>query len=898
MNTTHDATCGCCAGVTALTPVDELNPPGQTELHYRVGTQARFVETQLARLATVPELQALTTRDRGDPALALLDAWASVLDVLSFYQERIVVEGYLRTATERRSVLELARAIGYELRPGVAASTFLAFSLETSPGAPAQARIDAGTKTQSVPAQDEKPQVFETLETLQARAAWNAIEVLSQEAVPPHWGGNTLYLQGQSTRLAPGDALLVIGDERRLKPGNENWDFRRVARVQVVPPLQPSADPLAGTTVVTLDRPLGSINPHVDPAQIAPRCFALRTKAALFGHAAADWRTMPRSLRASYQGVDHDDDDKAKISTHGQWPNFSIAGVSGAGANVIHLDASYPKIARDSWVVLSIPEYDEVYEVLETREDARAMFSLAGKSTRLTLSGEQLSKRFDNRLRDTSVYGESVEFGWSTRPRSGLISGHIIALAGVEPDLAAGRWLAFSGHILADVPANADVRRRLRAGDHLAAVDISKDEASATITFTNGERLVAALQRVSEVVQLNRNDTIGDPVSGHSQLILATDLQHAYLPLTLRINANVATASHGDSKQMRVQPEVLGSGNGSAAFQRFQLRQKPLTYVSAPTSSGTEAALDVRVDGVRWHEAARSLELGANDSAYLVRSADDGTVTLTFGDGTHGRRLPSGEMNVQARYRVGIGSAGNLPGGQISMLLDRALGVKDVVNPVPAAGGADPEALADARRNAPLTVLALDRIVSLRDFEDYAAAFAGVGKAQAVWLWDGEGRLVHLTVIGLDGADIDKGSALYRNLVASIDSVRPAHQALRVEPGVMLRFGLTARVRIHLDHAAEVVLPAVRAALATAFGFLSRAYGQSLSGSEVLSVIQRVAGIERVDLDSLRLHPGSAVAGPDGRLRARGARWQGAQIEPAQLLLIDPADVVLTELSS
>ena len=95
-----------------------------------------------------------------------------------------------------------------------------------------------------------------------------------------------------------------------------------------------------------------------------------------------------------------------------------------------------------------------------------------------------------------------------------------------------------------------------------------------------------------------------------------------------------------------------------------------------------------------------------------------------------------------------------------------------------------------------------------------------------------------------------------------------------------------------------MVLPAVRAALATAFGFLSRAYGQSLSGSEVLSVIQRVAGIERVDLDSLRLHPGSAVAGPDGRLRARGARWQGTQIEPAQLLLIDPADVVLTELSS
>jgi hypothetical protein len=894
VSATDDARCGCCAGVIALTPVDELNPPGQTALHYRVGTQARFMETQLARLSTEPALQSLTTRDTSDPALALLDAWSSVLDVLSFYQERIANEGYLRTATERRSVLELARSIGYELRPGVAASTFLSFTLETAPGAPLAARIDAGTKTQSVPAQDEKPQVFETLAALQARAAWNAIEVLNQEAVPPHWGGNTLYLQGQSTRLSPGDALLVVGDERRLKPGNENWDFRRVARVQVVPPAQPSADPLAGTTVVTLDRPLGSVTPYTEPAAVAPRCYALRTKAALFGQAAADWRAMPRSLRAAFLGLDDLEDPRIDIKSQPDWPQFTVTDVADGTSNTILLDASYPKIGRGSWIVLSIPGYDEVYEVTDAREDGRAAFGLAGKSSRLALSGENLAERFDTHLRDTALYGESVELGWATRPRSGFVEGHLVTLASLQAELPAERWLAFSGHVLADVADNRLLRRRLRAGDHLAAVELGKDDASASVTFTNGERFAAVLQRVSEVVQLARTD----PVDGRTQLTLASDLLHAYLPLTLRINANVAPASHGDSKQMKIQPEVLGSGNGSAAFQRFTLRQKPLTYVSATTPSGTEATLDLRVDGVRWREAARLTDLGPNDKAYLVRRADDGTVTVGFGDGVHGRRLPSGQMNLEARYRVGIGREANLRAGQISMLLERALGVKDVVNPVPATGGADPEVLADARRNAPLTVLALERIVSLRDFEDYAAAFAGVGKAQAVWLWDGERRLVHLTVVGLAGADIDKGSALYRNLVASIDGVRPAHQALRVEPGTMLRFGFTAKLRIDPDRESRVVLEAVRAALAEAFGFLQRGYGQSLSGSEVTSVIQRVAGIQRVDLDVLRLHPGGSAAGPDGRLRVRGARWQGTQILPAQLLLIDPADVVLTELST
>ena len=54
-------------------------------------------------------------------------------DVLTFYGERIATESYLRTATERRSILELARLIGYELKPGVAASTLVAFTVEDPP---------------------------------------------------------------------------------------------------------------------------------------------------------------------------------------------------------------------------------------------------------------------------------------------------------------------------------------------------------------------------------------------------------------------------------------------------------------------------------------------------------------------------------------------------------------------------------------------------------------------------------------------------------------------------------------------------------------------------------------------------------------------------------------------
>ena len=87
---------------------DLVNPAGRSALTYRVATHsdvlARCLTTLLRRLPTLT--------GAGDPAVALLDAWATVADIVTFYQERIANEGFLRTATERRSVLELARAIG------------------------------------------------------------------------------------------------------------------------------------------------------------------------------------------------------------------------------------------------------------------------------------------------------------------------------------------------------------------------------------------------------------------------------------------------------------------------------------------------------------------------------------------------------------------------------------------------------------------------------------------------------------------------------------------------------------------------------------------------------------------------------------------------------------------
>src|SRR5262249_22067054 len=54
-----------------------------------------------------------------------VDLFAYVGDVMLYYQDRIANESFLQTATGRRSVLQMLRLIGYELKPPIAAAADL-----------------------------------------------------------------------------------------------------------------------------------------------------------------------------------------------------------------------------------------------------------------------------------------------------------------------------------------------------------------------------------------------------------------------------------------------------------------------------------------------------------------------------------------------------------------------------------------------------------------------------------------------------------------------------------------------------------------------------------------------------------------------------------------------------
>ena len=180
---------------------------------------------------------------------------------------------------------------------------------------------------------------------------------------------------------------------------------------------------------------------------------------------------------------------------------------------------------------------------------------------------------------------------------------------------------------------------------------------------------------------------------------------------------------------------------------------------------------------------------------------------MTFGNGVRGARVPTGTANIKAMYRYGMGSDGNVDAGQISQLATHPLGAQGVINPLPASGGADPDTLSQARINAPLSVTALDRLVSVSDYADFCRVYAGIGKSSAVRLSDGRQLTVHVTVAGVEDSPIDMGSDLYANLLASLQTYGDPHQPVELAVRRVRLIVLAATVGLSSDYFWDDVAP-------------------------------------------------------------------------------------------
>jgi baseplate J-like protein len=644
-----------------------------------------------------------------------------------------------------------------------------------------------------------------------------------------------------------------------------------------------------------LSTALGGIS-HTDPTG-AVTVYAMRVKAALHGHSASlvpvvddngrvteyrEWNpegtvavssgaVVPEPVvpePAVPEPADGDEGASGNADTSVGEPPSLHSVVTPLFGDEIALDAVYDTILPGSLVALVSPVVPEpsgatdqpdpppadrtrveVREVAGVRTTTRTAFHLPVRVTVLALvppadAGPELVRD----VRQTVVYAQSEALELAEVPVPEEVYGEELELDGYYPGLQPGRLLVVTGErtdILRPDPAAEQSEPEVTGVHGTEVVRVSTVEHRIPASAEDSARAEEATQTAQATQETLRTVLTVEPA-----------LLFRYRRESVRILGNVAPASHGESRA-----EVLGSGDAARPLQTFPLKQGPLTYVPGATPSGVSSTLEVHVEDLRWHEAPNAAAVLPGERRYVERTDDEGGTAVTFGLGA---RLPTGPDNVRALYRSGLGSAGNVRAEQVSVLASRPNGVTGVTNPSPATGGADPDGLEAIRQRAPLGLTALDRLVSAVDLEDFARAFAGIGKARLTSqeVPADQPTRYTLTVAAVGDAPL-AGSTLLADLRRAIahfgnlqdpggDQPLSTHETPGATVAIAIRTALllAMRVRIRLapDHLWETVQPRLREALFAAFGFEAREIGQVPQPGEAMTVLQRVRGVAWVDL--------------------------------------------------
>jgi hypothetical protein len=900
--------CDCCTGIGTETPVTVANRAGLPAVAYRTGTYGQFLASMLAAIGTTTA-HGLRTRNPDDFSIAFLDACAITADVLTFYDERNANENYLRTAQELLSIGELARLIGYSLRPGCAASAYLAFRLNdppvnpdpASPGAASAAlamlssalgvTVPSGTKVQSVPGPGQMPQTFETSVDLDARWIDGALHPLGARPYPSGSAGiGAIYLASSGNGRNIGDRVMLIDDTgavglrtivalgvdaatkvatATLDGGGSPSPPAPLVPASVPPPPGDFSDTLVGeivdgqiwdrddlATLITrrtwsMDAFEATVNAAREAAPLGTglTAFAVR-QAALFGHNAPLWASLPPTLRFSYK----DRATKLTIDPPYEESWDAIGTLDGYSLSSYHngsidLDNVYPSVAHGVTLVFfdSLGATQTFTAKVDTVSTvSRSLYSISGRVTSVTLVG-----------------GVSALANFSPRTTTVFIQDAPIALAPIPIATDIG-----GTSVLLDRCA-----LRVVAGGYV--------EVSGERTDAQGRSSV----EVAQVAQATLED-------GFTRLTFEQPLAGSYKIDAIFLNANVVAATNGETVT-----EVLGSGDASQAFQSFKLQQMPLTWVSAATPNGIDAAITVRVNGVAWKRVPYLYGSAPTDQVYALSRDKSGATVAQFGDGaTFGARLPTGTENVTSVYRRGIGSAGLVASDSLTMLATRPPGVRDVSNPLAANGAADPETVEQSRLNAPIAGRTLGRIVTLDDYADFVRASAGIAKARVDTGWRGAQRVIILTVAGPAGAPVVDGSLQFDALLAAIQAAAQADYPVALKSYRPRSFSVGAALVTDPAYITDNVYAAVRAALWSAFSFDTLPFGQPVFHSEVIAVIQGVPGVVAATLRSF-CYTETAPATLEDRLDAQPAALSGTDAVGAELLTIDPIPAVLTVLS-
>ncbi|RZQ60044.1 putative baseplate assembly protein [Amycolatopsis suaedae] len=300
--------------------------------------------------------------------------------------------------------------------------------------------------------------------------------------------------------------------------------------------------------------------------------------------------------------------------------------------------------------------------------------------------------------------------------------------------------------------------------------------------------------------------------------------------------------------------QTWGKDEGNALDPALPVFRGPAALAIPAQPRAALPALRVEDEhGQVWLPRRDLLDSGPADRHFVGETDDEGRMSLRFGDGRNGL-APYPGLTLTARYRVGNGVAGNVGRDAVARLVLRdvaGVAVSRVRNPLPAAGGVDPEPVADVRQVAAQEARhRLLRAVAAEDYAELAGRTPGVQRAAADLRWTGSWYEARVAVDPL-GADVAPDELL-DEVRDGLHRYRRIGHDLAVVTATLVPLDLALRVEVQPGYLAGHVREAARRALEADFEPDDLTFGTPVRVSRIVATAAAVAGVRRVAVTRLR----------------------------------------------
>lgn len=373
--------------------------------------------------------------------------------------------------------------------------------------------------------------------------------------------------------------------------------------------------------------------------------------------------------------------------------------------------------------------------------------------------------------------------------------------------------------------------------------------ASVSLTFSNStssQVTIPAGTKVSTTTVVNADN---------QQIVFEVDsdvVVPAATSITPLIQSTVsATATEGET--IDTDPTQVSDG---LANQTYQLLQYPVV----------DRSVSVTIDGTPYNYVVNLIDSAADDPVFSTTFDAYGATFVTFGDNTSGR-IPPINSEIIFSYRVGSGNAGNIANGSIKKILDLNVAGITVSQNAAAFGGADQESTDSIRINAPKKISTLNRVVSLKDYRDYAVTnISGVNKANAV-------SSVYTSVILYCAQESDPGfdagrasgytanfDQLILDVAAEFADVTAPNVTITPIPPTYVAIDISVSVVAAANRRQSTVVTAVTAALNNLLTFSNVDFGYSIKQDDVRVAVSQVDGVSGYTITKLARAGSSGVS--------------------------------------